>query len=588
MNQTHELNNRISLIIGYMEHTIHDAIKHGYYDEITDDIIDGYELMDNITNDHSKYSHFIRKQIQQWWEKTYGNYRNYQPLDDSILNNFIVINTEYINKTLNEYINRAKNEISEKKQREQRELEQIHQEKLRLANKELDRLLTLKTRIRQQSRFYGNTEFKRLRLHPEELQRLWNDYNDRWIDFKQRNQPIRPKQLIEHVNIPETFLDKLKYYIKTHPDEKNPISYEQFEKMTRGWPNSLKSIKEWHQYYLENHPSNFKSSIDTKTSNIIGFKSPNKIKALHTLYPDKIAPDLSITSNFPLKINKKLYQLHKACPRGTYIIDLMFSEKFAYLVAINVNTRYLYVSCMNEKLFVNDFTTDAMKYNTYSRASKNAKTFIDNLDYLIKSGMNVKYLQGDGERAFNSIDAWTYYDKHGIIFTPVPRIQMGVYPDFMTREQKHAKTDPMHGSLGILDRVVRTLRDMAYNMKIGVIKPDDMRELVQQYNNAPHKTLSKYAGMMVTPNMVQNDPELEEFIVKRICQLNYDIINNKGFRLSEGTPVKLYNERDTLAKRRSVIQPGKHYIKTFKNGLYEVIDDNNKSQLIPRYKIDYR
>ena len=166
-------------------------------------------------------------------------------------------------------------------------------------------------------------------------------------------------------------------------------------------------------------------------------------------------------------------------------------------------------------------------------------------------------------------------------------MNMGVYPDFMSREQKQAKTDPMHGSLGILDRVIRTLRDMAYNMQVGIIKPGIMKELVNQYNNAPHKTLSKYAGMEVTPKMVQDDKELEEFIVRRICQQNYEIMHRPGFKLDEGTSVKVYNEKDSMMKRRSIIQPGRFTVKGFKNGLYQVADANNKIQLIPRYKIDF-
>ena len=60
--------------------------------------------------------------------------------------------------------------------------------------------------------------------------------------------------------------------------------------------------------------------------------------------------------------------------------------------------------------------------------------------------------------------------------------------------RRRQKKDPMHSSLGIIDRVIRTLRDMAYNIKADVITPEIMEELVSQYNNAPHKTLLKLAG----------------------------------------------------------------------------------------------
>ena len=99
--------------------------------------------------------------------------------------------------------------------------------------------------------------------------------------------------------------------------------------------------------------------------------------------------------------------------------------------------------------------------------------------------------------------------------------------------------------------------------------------------------MSLYAGVSVSPQMVQNDIKLETFIVKRIVEENYKIMNSDGFKLEKGSQVKLYNEKDSLMKRRSTVQPGRHTIKGFKNGLYEVKDDKNKTQMIPRYKIAY-
>ena len=54
--------------------------------------------------------------------------------------------------------------------------------------------------------------------------------------------------------------------------------------------------------------------------------------------------------------------------------------------------------------------------------------------------------------------------------------------------------------------------------------------------------------------------------------------------------VKVYNEKDTMNKRRAIIQPGSFKINGFKNCLYEVegnVNGKNKTQLIPRYKLDF-
>ena len=184
----------------------------------------------------------------------------------------------------------------------------------------------------------------------------------------------------------------------------------------------------------------------------------------------------------------------------------------------------------------------------------------------------------------------SFYNSRGIDFKSVERQIMGNYPEFMKKEQKSVKTDPLHGSLGLIDRVIRTIRDMAYVMKVGVITPNVMNEIVNQYNNAPHKGLSKWAGFSVTPNDVQNNPDLEEYIVKKVILINRRIMNSYGFKLNEGTNVKVYNDKDVMGKRRTIVQPGKFKVNGFKNGLYQVegvVNGKNMIQMVPRYRLDY-
>ena len=166
-------------------------------------------------------------------------------------------------------------------------------------------------------------------------------------------------------------------------------------------------------------------------------------------------------------------------------------------------------------------------------------------------------------------------------------MRMGNYLDFMKKEQKQVKTDPMHSSLGLIDRVIRTLRDMAYNIGTGIITPSIMDKLVRQYNNAPHKILSKYSRKNVSPRMVQEDKELQSLIEKYICKENYNILTSDGFVLPKGMSVKLYNEKDAMMKRRSNVQPGNYRVIGFKNGLYEVKGQKNVRLFIPRWKIDW-
>ena len=154
---------------------------------------------------------------------------------------------------------------------------------------------------------------------------------------------------------------------------------------------------------------------------------------------------------------------------------------------------------------------------------------------------------------------------------------------------KKQKTEPNHSSLGLIDRVIRTIRDMAYNMRIRLITPEIMKQLVYLYNNSPHSTLSKYAGQLVSPEDVDNDPELEDFIIRKIKQENYSIMNNPGFNLSKGAKVDVYNVDSSMAKRRTIKQEGKFKINDRRGAMFEVInDETGEKQIVPRYKLSLR
>ena len=415
-------------------------------------------------------------------------------------------------------------------------------------------------------------------LDDDDKQLIWNEYVTKWN---------------EHQSIPKprlfnTYIDKLRDFISRNHDRE--LTFDEFKTQApSGWERTSTPIEKWYEKYHDlfyKHPGTFTEINNQLAPKFIAFKSPSKIKSLKSTYPQLNPIEPSSSSYFPLKDNKK-YQLHKVSPKDTYIIDLVFSGKLCYLFAINVNTRYLFVELMNEILF-----SDNEEDNTSKISKTNVKTtdtFIHTLQKLIDRGMNVKHLQADGEKAFGANKSLEFYKSMNITFASVPRMRLNVSPSFMKPiipKNQWNKSAPMHSSLGILDRVVRTIRDMAYNMKVGIITPGIMKVLVNQYNNAPHNTLSKYVGMDISPQMVQDDSELEDYIIRQIHKENYNIMNQPGFKLPNGTSVKIYNENDSMMKRRSIIQPGKYHIVDSHDSIYTVADDKNNTQLIPRYKLD--
>ncbi|KAK8888555.1 hypothetical protein M9Y10_033286 [Tritrichomonas musculus] len=78
----------------------------------------------------------------------------------------------------------------------------------------------------------------------------------------------------------------------------------------------------------------------------------------------------------------------------------------------------------------------------------------------------------------------------------------------------------------------------------------------------------------------------KDYIIRQIHKENYNIMNQPGFKIPNGTAVKIYNENDSMMKRRSIIQPGKYHIVDSHDSIYTVADDKNNTQLIPRYKLD--
>ena len=309
------------------------------------------------------------------------------------------------------------------------------------------------------------------------------------------------------------------------------------------------------------------------------------------------------TSNrFPLKDNKH-YQLHTIAPRFSYIIDLMFENKeFCYLVAININTRKIWVEKTNfeppptsEEQSEEQFAKLAKVSMKNAKSTENIKRALEKiLEKMKKEKTTIKHLRGDGESAFQSkLMKETFYDINDIDFVEVQREATTKYPEFMyknhmvksIRNKNDWKTEPKHSSLGLIDRAIRTIRDLAFNMKAGIITPKIMKLIVWQYNNAPHSTLSKYAGQPVSPNEVDSNPELEAFIVRRIQQDNFNIMMKSGFNLNEGEQVKIYNERNSMMKRRSEIEDGKWYVSGREGPLFELVDEHGKTQIKSRYQI---
>ena len=347
----------------------------------------------------------------------------------------------------------------------------------------------------------------------------------------------------------------------------------QFRKITKKWPKTTKARSEWYEEYKELYNNRYNNIIEPINNNI----DVNRA-AFRSKYKNyKIGKDIdknTVKNSFPIRKNKK-FMLNRVGKVNEYMEDIMYEGKYAYLVLININTRYLCVEPMNMKHGDNYLKNNTKSTKAYLKAIREINKRLNKIISNEKSysTRKIKYLFGDGEPSFKSKEAWNYYSSYNINFNPVSRI-----------DGENGKSYPIHTGLSIVDRVIRTIRDMANNLNLKIINPADMEYIVDYYNKSSHKTLSKFANFPVSPEIVQNDLELEKYIIFNMVKDNYNKINNNNdYKLNEGQIITVYNPKNnTMDKKRNITKPDKYVFigqnVGRNNRLFNVVklDDYNK------------
>lgn len=272
-----------------------------------------------------------------------------------------------------------------------------------------------------------------------------------------------------------------------------------------------------------------------------GYVSKLKSRMTNTI------PEYSyIKNSFPVKANKA-FQLHHVSIPNSFVIDIMFDKPYMYLVMINANSRYLRATL---------FTTEVKDDKDVYEYNRKGDTYLAALTRLLP---DIKkrpiYLKGDSEKAFNSELAHNFYNANNIKFTTV-------------------NAQDNHRSLALVDRAIRTIRDMCFRIRPGGINPELLAHVINQYNNAPHDTLSKYLGFNCTPTHVEKDESLERELIDKIRKLNDVISDRDGFHLPKGTQVKIEDMKHPLKKRRLFI----------KTDTYTVVDQINQNVIVKNNK----
>ena len=218
---------------------------------------------------------------------------------------------------------------------------------------------------------------------------------------------------------------------------------------------------------------------------------------------------------------------------GCYFHDLLVQPRDAepkyYHIFIGANNRYAFAYPVNDK----KASTAVETLNKFIEDNK------QNHKYIVK-------LTSDGECAFNSQQFINACHENQIMLKIIP--------------------DGAHSSLGIVDRFIRTLRDMnqplnksqeqQYNNEFIEFSEAKMKRLIDIYNNTRHNSIG------CSPKAMYNNENLEKEYISNCIKKRAIQDAIKDFNLPEGIYVRYRMANSDLNghKRRSKISIEKYII----------------------------
>ena len=311
--------------------------------------------------------------------------------------------------------------------------------------------------------------------------------------------------------------------------------------------------------------------------------------------------------NIRKQIKNYQFKTYSRIPGG-FIGDIFFNKsKFACLLLININTRKAYAYALNNveikpKARVpketkpigqankigpdskggqkNDYGNQVYEINpdskgsqeytiTYSTINKKTTTNLINVfkQFLNEINHKITSLRFDNESAVKSKQFQTMLRNNGIKFIPV--------------------VEGSHTSLSLIDRLCRTIRDISYNMGIKILTQKDINKVLDVYNNMYHSSLSKMTNKKITPNEVNEHPELEQQIINYCIDYNKQLkVLHPEIELEIGQICKVYQPFDKFKKRRRLLKKDYYKIVNKTGNIYTVQNTrNNKKIDVPRYFI---
>ena len=276
----------------------------------------------------------------------------------------------------------------------------------------------------------------------------------------------------------------------------------------------------------------------------LGFKSLDKVyKAVKERFPDVKRSDVkeyleSLGVESKSEINPKAMRskMGKSYSGiiGGYQIDIFIYQRKYYLLAININTKYGYIS-------------KSIKNKSVHAVLPEIKIFVDKF--------KPDSISCDNEPAFVSKDTVEYLISKDIELRVI--------------------TEQVHSALGIINRFCRTIRDMLFQSK-----NLSLEEAIKIYNNSYHRTI----GMK--PIDMQKDSELEEMYISKCIFENKAKIKKLHENIKPGTKVRFINEYENkLQKIRYKLSPYYYIVDSIDNFKAAIMANDGSINSVPLYRI---
>ena len=154
----------------------------------------------------------------------------------------------------------------------------------------------------------------------------------------------------------------------------------------------------------------------------------------------------------------------------------------------------------------------------------------------------------------------------------------------------HIITEQNHSALGIIDRFMRTLRDMntpnektmkqSHHEKYQSISSKRMYKLIEIYNNTYHSRIK------CTPQEMFDDEELEQQYIEQQLKRKHKQEDIRDFNLHEGSFVRyVLPKNDMKHKKRYQLSHECYKINTVKGNMYTLIARDGTVMNLPRYRL---